>query len=125
MALSGKYDFKGIQKAGAAAIEAALATTTWGASFISGAFFKIFKPVEDLLIDTAVNWLANKGLIVLNLGGNWVNGEIDQASLDRSIDEGLKRVQLGRDKLTAAQGKAIDDAVINAADKFIDFGAQP
>lgn len=121
MGLTGKYNFPGIQKAGAAAIKAALASTTWGAAFIASVWFKVFQPVEDRLLDDAINYLANQGLIVLNLGAIIVNGKVDQVLFDRALDEGLKRVELGRDKLTAEQGKAIDDDTIAAARRFIPF----
>lgn len=74
-----------------------------------------------MLLEAAIEWLTNKGLIVLNLTANIVNGEIDQAALDSAMEEGFKKIQQGRDKLTPEQGKAIDDAVIKAADKFISF----
>lgn len=123
MGITGKYNFPGIQKAAKAAIEAALAATTWGSSILASVWFKFFSPAEDMLIDDAINFLANQGLIVLNLGAIYVNGQIDQGLFDQALDEGLKRVENGRDKLTAQQGKAIDDDVIKAARKFIDFGA--
>lgn len=125
MGLTGKYDFLGIKKAGAAAIKAALASTSWGASFVASIWFKLLAPAEDMVLEMVVNWMANNGLVILNLGANWANGEFDQAAFDRSIEEGLGKIKLGRDKLTPEQGKAIDDSVIRAADKFIDFGAQP
>lgn len=125
MGITGKYDFPGIKKAGVAAIELALASTSWGASLLANGFMKFFAPAEDFLLGLAINWMANKGLIVLNLGADWANGNIDQAAFDKSVEDGLKRVQQGRDKITPEQGKAIDDAVIKAADTFIDFGAAP
>lgn len=125
MPLAGKYNFPGIKKAGVAAIEAALATTTWGASLMANVFFKLFKPAEEALLGLAIEWFANKGLIVLNLGAIYVNGEIDQGLFDRAMDEGLKKVENGRDKLSEADGRKIDNDVILAARRFIDFGAAP
>lgn len=119
MGLTGKYNFPGIQKAGVAAIKAALATTGWGVALLANPFFKFFEPVEAAVVDWAINWLANKGLIVLNLGAIIVNGEVDQALFDKALDDGLKLVEQGRDKITAKQGKAIDDDVIAAARRFI------
>lgn len=123
MGITGKYNFPGIQKAGVAAIKAALATTGWGIALLANPFFRFFQPVEDMVVDWAINFLANQGLIVLNLGAIYVNGEIDQTLFDKALDDGLKRIEIGRDKLTAEQGKAIDDDVIKAARRFIDFGA--
>jgi hypothetical protein len=119
--LTGKYNFRGIQGAARTAIKAAIAATTWGASW----WFKLLMPAEDLLIDDVVNWLANEGLIVLNLGAIVVNGEVDQALFDKALDDGLRKVEEGRDKLSAKEGRAIDQQVIAAARRFIDFGAKP
>ncbi len=125
MGITGKYNFPGIKKAGVVAIEAALAGTTWGASLLASGLFKFFSPLEDVVLDWAINWLANQGLIVLNLGAIIVNGEVDQALFDAALDNGLKLVENGRDKITPLQGKKIDDDVIQAARRFIDFGSAP
>lgn len=123
MPLTGKYDFPGIKKAGVAAIKAALASSAWGLALLANPFFRAFQPLENVLVEMAINWLANQGLIVLNLGAIYVNGEIDQSLFDKALDDGLRKVELGRDKLTPAEGKKIDDEVIRAARRFIDFGA--
>jgi len=117
MAIAGKYDFPGIKKAGAAGIKVALASTAWGAWLLKSPFSK----VVDILIEPFVNWLANQGLVVLNLGAIIVTGEFDQKMFDQALDDGLKTVELGRDKISAAKGKEIDDAVIAAARKYIPF----
>lgn len=117
MGLTGKYDFPGMKKAGAVGLKAVLASFTWGAWLIKSPFSAMLDWVDELL----VNYLANKGLIVLNLGADWANGEIDENNFTKAFADGLKQVLLGRDKLTPEQGKAIDDAVIKAADKFIPF----
>lgn len=117
-----KYDFPGIKRAGALALEAALATTSWGAYLLASPFIKFFSPVKDWIVEWVVNWLANKGLVVLNLTAIYVNGEFDQAAFDNAIDDALKKVG-GPVRLKPEEGKALDDAVINAADKFIDFGS--
>ncbi len=123
MGVTGKYNFPGIQKAGIAAIKALLATTGWGLAILANPFFKFFEPAEDLILDWVINWMASQGLIVLNLGAIYVNGEIDQHLFDKALDEGLTKIELGRDKLSAEDGKKIDDDVIQAARRFIDFGA--
>ena len=119
MGITGKYSFPGIQKAGVAAIKAILATTAWGAAIIASPFYKILEPIEDYLLGWIINWLANKGLIVLNLGAIVVNGEVDQALFDKALDDGLKLVEQGRDKISVVKGKEIDDEVITAARRFI------
>lgn len=111
MPLSGKYDFPGIQKAGVAAIKAILASFSWGAALLAGPFGKI----PDFILDWVINWLANKGLIVLNIGAIYIDGHFDQAGFDKSIEDGLSRVKKG---VTPEEGKVIDDAVIAAFRKF-------
>lgn len=125
MGVTGKYDFAGIKKAGLAAVRVALASTSWGAKLISNGFLKFANPLIDVLLEAGINFMANSGLIVLNLGAIIIDGKVDQARLDNAIEKGLQRVMKGRDKITEAEGKAIDDDVIKAADEFIDFGATP
>lgn len=119
MGLSGKYDFPGIKKLGIAGLRVALASSPYTAWFIKfGAF-------SDLIMGFAVNWLANKGLIVLNLGAIYVEGEIDQFVMDKAMDEALKEITNlgGLDKLTPEQKREIDDRVIKAARRFIVIGS--
>lgn len=114
MPLTGKYDFKGIKKQGASGIKLALSSnpyTLWLAK----------APGIDTLLEAFANYLANKGLIVLNIGAIYVEGQIDQSILDRSIDEGLKKIQQAGGTLTPEQVKEIDDAVIKAADRALPY----
>lgn len=119
MPISGKYDFKGIQNTGRLAIKAALASNP------STAWLNKFGFFTDLLIDFGINWLANKGLIFLNVGAFYVGGELDQKSLDNAIERGLAAVENPNIKLTPEQMKEIDDAVIRAADKALPYGSKP
>lgn len=119
MGITGRYDFKGIQKAARVAIDAGLAATGWGLWLIKSPLKGIVNIVEDLI----VNWLANRGLILLNLGAIYVEGVFDQSAFDRAIDEGIQRVQQGRENISPAEGQKIDDAVRDAFDKFADLGA--
>lgn len=100
-------------------IDAILAGTTWGAWLLASPF----KPFVGIVRDWLVNYLANNGLIVINIGVNIVDGVVDQKALDKALDDGIRRVTQGRDKLTAAQGKAIDDDVRKAFDKDADLNA--
>jgi hypothetical protein len=118
VAIGGRYDFKGIKKLGSAGVRAALLSNPSTAFLVKVPFF-------NALIEMLLNWLTNNGLILLNIGAIYVNGEIDQKVLDRAIDEGIKRVELSGAKLTPKQIKEIDDAVIRAADKFLPYGSKP
>lgn len=117
MAVSGKYDFKGIKKQGASGLKLALSSnpsTVW--------MTKI--PLIGTVLEFAVNWMANNGLVLLNIGAIYVNGELDQALLDRSIDEGIKKVEQAGGLLTPEQIKEIDDAVIKAARKALPYSTR-
>lgn len=117
MPLSGKYDFPGIKKMGATALRVALSSNPYTAWF-----FKV--PGSQIVTEFFVNWLANKGLLILNLGAIMISAEIDQHELDKAMDNALRQITDlgGRDKLTPEQRKAIDDEVIKAARKFIVIG---
>ncbi len=116
MGLSGKYDFKGIKKMGAAGIKAALISSPYTA------WLTKIPALIDLVLEFFTNWLANHGLILLNVGAYYVGGKLDQKALDSAIEAGLEKVKLGAGKLTPEQIKEIDDAVIKAADKALPYG---
>lgn len=119
MGLTGKYDFSGIQSLGVKGLNLILGATTWGAWLLSSAF----SPVINYLEELGINYLANKGLILLNIGAIYVDGELDQAALDQAIDQGLERVKLAGATLSQAEAKDIDDAVIKAADKALPYSS--
>jgi hypothetical protein len=119
MGITGRYDFKGIQKALGALIDALVAGTSWGAWLLASPFAPVIRIVRDLLI----NFLANRGLIVLNVGAIMVDGAVDQSKLDTAMTDALNKMKIGRDKITPAQGKKIDDQVREAFDRDADVGA--
>lgn len=115
MPISGKYDFQGIKKFGAAGLRGALASTPYTAWILKGG------KLTDLILEFITNWLANNGLVVFNIGAIYIEGELDQKSFDQHIDQAITDISNkgGRDALTAEQKKAIDDEVISAARKFV------
>ena len=115
MPLSGKYDFKGIKKFGAKGLLLALETVP-----VVGKLLKwgLRAPLE-ILLEWCVNWLANKGLVVLNIAAIAVEGEWDQKQFDDAMERAFKQIEAGGGKLTPEQIKAIDDEVIKAARRFI------
>jgi hypothetical protein len=118
MGLSGKYNFPGIKKLGAANLRGVLALSPYTAWMLKGG------RITDILLEVASNWLANKGLILFNVGAIIIDGELDQSGFDSAMDNAIQEISNkgGRDKLTAAEIKAIDDEVIKAARKFIVIG---
>lgn len=116
MGITGKYDFKGIKSKGAMGIEL-LITGLW-----SG-FAGVLKiPVIGTIIDDSIqaftNWLANNGLVILNVAANDIDGSFDQSGFDSSMESALASVGVDRSTLTDAQKKVIDDTVIAAFRKF-------
>lgn len=117
MATSGKYDFGGIKKVGAKSLLLALSSNPY---FIWVERLKL-TAVLEILLEWLVNWAANNGLVLLNLGAVFVEGHFDQKAFDAALEEGLSEVEIKKGKLTPAQVKAIDDKVIIAARKFFVF----
>jgi hypothetical protein len=118
LALTGRYDFKGIKKWGAKGLDLALASTSWGAWVLAK---PIFLPFVGFFEEQFINWLANKGLVVLNLGAIYIGGELDEKVFNSAMSEALKKVQSANGTLTPEQEKAIDDEVIAAARRFLPY----
>lgn len=117
--MPGKYDFPGIKKVGTAAIEAVLATTGWGAKIVGGPFKSVFR----MLIGFGVEWAANKGLVIINLGFIYVNGEIDQSRFDKAMDEALEKVKVPG--MSDSEKEKIDNDVREAFRKFARLNSTP
>jgi len=109
---TGKYDFPGIRKAGAVALKAVLATTSFGAWVVKSPFSKAF----DLFAEWAIEWLTNRGLLIINVGAIYVNGELDQKRFDAAMEIALEKAKAPG--LSEAQKKAIDDEVLKAFRAF-------
>lgn len=120
MSLSGKYNFKGIKKLGSASLKAALSTSPYTAWLLK------FGSLLDLILEFVSNWLANKGLVLLNVGAIEVDGYFDQKSFDANMDKAYNEIRNlgGVEKMTPQQKKDIDDAVIKAARNFIVIGSK-
>lgn len=106
---SGKYNFPGIRKAGAAGLKAALASTVWGAKIIASPFNKTI----DFILEWLSEFLANKGLVIINVGSFYINGEFDQRAFDKAMENGLNQVK-NNPNLTEKQKEAIDNEVKKA-----------
>lgn len=115
MGLTGKYDFPGFQKLGRSGASALFNSTPWLAWIPSG--------LRNALVNVVAEILANKGLVILNGAAYVVGGKIDSDKLASALNDGIAAVDRGG--LTPEQGKAIDDAVIKAADKAIPYGRKP
>ncbi len=112
-----KYDFKGIKQYGAKGMILALESTGVGKVMLDWGF----RGIIEILFEWLVNWLANKGLIILNVIAISVEGHFDQQAFDREMEEALKKIQTSGGKLTPEQMKEIDAEVIRAFRKFALF----
>lgn len=106
--MPGKYDLPGIKRKGAAAIRAALLQFGFFAKVFSGPFGK----TAGVVLEFVMEYLANRGIVILNLGVIKIDEKIDPMLLMRALEAGL----LAADKpgLTEAEGKALDDQVKKA-----------
>jgi hypothetical protein len=116
MDLAGKYDFPGIKKAGAVGLRAALVSTAWGAILLTT---PVVRALVNFFLEMSMNWLANKGLMVMNVGAIVVDGYLDQRAFDLAMEQAISKAENQKGKLTPAEMKAIDDEVIKAARKFL------
>ncbi len=118
MGLSGKYDFRGWKRGGAAVMRAALLSSPQTAWLLK------LGAVLDLFLEWIINWLANRGLVLMNVGAEFVQGEFDIKAFDNELDRAIAEIEKkgGRDRLTPAEKKAIDDEVIKAARRLIVIG---
>lgn len=119
MPITGKYNFKGIKEKGAAGLRLALSSTPQTAWLVK------YPALTNFLLEAFANWLANKGLIVMNIGAYYVEGKLDQKAFDEAMDKGILRVDAAGGTLTPEQIKEIDDAVIKAANKALPYGRKP
>lgn len=112
---TGKYNFPGIRAAGKKVIQVLISSTAWGAALVASPFM----PLINLILDFVLEWLANRGLLVLNVAEYYVGGLLDTKRLSAALEEGIVKAQ---GSLTPEQVKEIDDAVIEAADKALAYG---
>ncbi len=117
--MPGKYNFPGIKKVGAASLEAVLAGTSWGASLLAGPF----RPVVKLFLGHAIEWAANKGLVIINIGEIYISGELDQSLFDQAVDEALEKVKVPG--LSETKKEQIDNEVREAFRKFARLNGTP
>lgn len=116
MGITGKYNFKGIQKAGALGLKALLASTVWGAKILASPFARILTPVFKWFS----NYMANQGLILINVGAYFKDGYFDQKGFDKAMDEGLSKVMMNPN-ISKKEGEAVDENVKKSVRKFFKY----
>ena len=91
---SGKYDFVGIKKTGASLVRSALASnpkTVW---------LLKFDKALDMIIEFVLNWMANHGLLVFNVGFEVVDGMVDQKKLDAQLRIAYEEIRIKDGRLS-------------------------
>lgn len=118
MGISGKYNFKGIKKTGGAGLKVALSLSPWTSWLLS------FGSLLDLALELFSNWLANRGLIILNIGVDAITSNQGQKGFDDAMDEAFRQITNagGVENLTPEQIKELDDAIIKATRKLVVIG---
>lgn len=113
-----KYNFKGIKKHNANGLKLAL-------SAIPGLGWLGQMPVfSKLLLEWIGNNMANKGLILMNIGYIEVDGHVDQNRFDNAVDTAINKIRElgGVENLTPEQAEAIDAEFFKDAKDFIVIG---
>lgn len=117
--MPGKYDFPGIKKIGTRAASLVLSSTAWGAAILKSPF----KPIVEMLMGYLIEWLANKGLVIINLGFIYIDGNLDQSKFDKAFDEALERLKVPG--LPETEKAAIDEKIKNAFRNFAHLNDKP
>ena len=109
-----KYQFDGVSKFSAVMIFTSLASSPF--AFLTTGILGKF---TFFILEKISNWLANKGLILLNVGVNYIAVLNQQGDYDKTIEEAIKKVKDNPGRLTDAQKKAIDQPVIDSFKRFV------
>ncbi len=114
-----KHKFEGIGEASATATLSAIATSSmaWAATGVIGR-------VVFALLKWFYMALANRGLILLNVGIAHIQVMSQKENFDGTFDEAFKALNEKGSALTDEEKKQIDDRVISALRKFVDFGVR-
>lgn len=85
-------------------------------SFMTTGFFG---KITFFFLEKLMNFLANNGLILLNIGVDHLQTAIEKDNFDEAIEEALKVVRNTKGKITKERAHEIDQPVIDAFRKFI------
>lgn len=111
-----QYKFEGIGALGASLMAGALASSP-----LSFLVTGIPGKITFWLLSQLNSYLANKGLMILNVGVAKIAAYSDRKDFDGTLESALKIVVEHGDTLTEAEKRDIDNKVIAAFDKFTDF----
>jgi hypothetical protein len=115
-----KHKFDNIGKGGAVLMMTVLASIP-GVNFLTTGIFGQFT-FEALKILNI--YLADKGIILANVGVSNIDAMVDKGKFDAAFDDAFKEILAQQEPLTPEQIKAIDDKVIAAFDNFTNLGVR-
>lgn len=76
--------------------------------------------IAAIVLERLFNWLANKGIMMLNVGIINFDTDMDKKAFENAIEQAHEELKL-KPKLTKEELDAIDNKVIAAFDKFVVF----
>lgn len=111
-----KYRFEGIGALGATLIFAGIAASplSWLTNGVIGKFVYA-------VLQYACMWLADKGIIIMNIGIADLKTLSEKSGFDGSFEDAFKEIHEKKERLTPEDKKRIDDKVIDAFRKFASF----
>ena len=77
--------------------------------------------VAAIFLERLFNWLANKGIMLMNVGIINFQTDMDQKAFESAIESAYAQLEGKKNKLTKEELDAIDNKVIAAFDKFVVF----
>lgn len=111
-----KHNFDGIARASATMVFTAMAASPM--AFITRG---VLGQVTFFFLKKVMNWSANQGLAILNLGVDSLRIAQEKRTFDRQISEALAKVQATKRRLTQEEKNEIDAPVIDAFRRFARF----
>ncbi len=114
-----KHRFEGIGRASALLIFTKLAASP-AVAVTQGLLGKVI----FFLFTHLFSGLASCGLVLLNLGVANIEILSEKKNFDGSFDEAFKFINERGGRLTREEAKQVDDGVIDAFRRFIDFGVR-
>lgn len=76
--------------------------------------------IAAIVLERLFNWLANKGIMLLNVAAINFDTNMDQKAFENAIEQAYKDLA-GKKNLTKEELDAIDNKVIAAFDEFVVF----
>lgn len=110
-----KYQFDGISKMTSLLLFNAMASGPW--FFLTQGMLGRF---TMFLLKKFSKWALNQGLVIVNIGIDIIEIEMDKRAFDDAMEQAIKKVQSKR-KLTPGEIKAIDADVKKAFKEFVRF----